>query len=148
MNPKRHSSILRLVADERGQIIPWMSFLSVLVIGAAGITIDLGHAFVCYRQLQATTDAAALAGAYALGIGNSTTDTVKSAVDLYASTANGANFNTNLPSPSISVSFSCITDSPMVGAPCQASARETTSSTLRRPPPFPHFLFGCFRLWG
>lgn len=122
MNRKIHSLCRRLLEDQRGQIIPWMGFLSVLLIGAAGITVDLGHAFVCFRQLQASTDAAALAGAYALGQGNSTTSSVTSAVGLYASTANGANYNTNLPSPTISVTFSCVTDSNMVAAPCQAAA--------------------------
>jgi hypothetical protein len=121
MNRNEHSLPRLLLRDERGQIIPWMGFLSVLIIGAAGITVDLGHAFVCYRQLQASTDAAALAGANALGQGSATTSTVTNAVDLYASTANGANFNTNLPSPTISVSFSCVTDSAMVAASCQAS---------------------------
>ncbi|MGA8089651.1 MAG: vWA domain-containing protein [Terracidiphilus sp.] len=121
MNLQTHSLFGRFLKDERGQIIPWMTFLSVLVIGAGGITVDLGRAYVCYRQLQATTDAAALAGAYAMGQGSATTDTVTSAVDLYTSTTGGANFNTNLPSPTRSVTFSCVTDSAMVAAPCQAS---------------------------
>ncbi len=121
MNLKMHSLSDRLIGDERGQIIPWMGLLSILLIGAAGITVDLGHAFVCYRQLQASTDAAALAGANALGQGSASTASVTSAIDLYASTANGANFNTNLPSPTISVTFSCVTDSAMVAAPCQGS---------------------------
>ena len=121
MKRKSRSWLGRFLTDERGQIIPWMTFLSVLVIGSGGITVDLGHAFVCYRELQATTDAAALAGANAMGLGNASIDSVTSAVDLYASTAGGANFNTNLPSPTISVSFSCVTDSAMVAAPCQAS---------------------------
>jgi hypothetical protein len=121
MKRKSHSLLGRFLTDERGQIIPWMTFLSVLVIGSGGITVDLGHAFVCYRELQATTDAAALAGANAMGLGNASIASVTSAVDLYASTTNGANFNTNLPSPTVSVSFSCVTDSAMVAAPCQAS---------------------------
>ena len=121
MKTKTCSLLCNFLGDERGQIIPWMGFLSALIIGAAGITIDLGHAFVCYRQLQASTDAAALAGANELALGSSTTNTVKNAVDLYASTANGANFNTNLPSPTISISFSCVTDSVMVAAPCSGS---------------------------
>ena len=122
MKGKVHSLAGRFLEDERGQVIPWLGFLSVVIIGAAGLSIDLGHAYVCYRQLQATTDAAAMAGAYALGQGNATTASVTGAVDLYASTTGGANFNTNLPSPTVSVTFSCVSDSPMVAASCQDSA--------------------------
>jgi hypothetical protein len=113
--------VSRFYQDEQGQLLPWMVFMSVLVLGAAGITIDLGHAFACYRQLQASTDSAALAGANALGQGNATQASVNSAIDLYASTANGANASNNLPSPTISITYSCVTDSAMVAATCDAS---------------------------
>ena len=46
---------LRIIKDQSGQILPWMVFLNVLFLGAAGITLDLGHAYVCYRELQAST---------------------------------------------------------------------------------------------
>jgi hypothetical protein len=114
--------LMRMLKDERGQILPWMVFLSVLVIGVAGLTIDLGHAYVCYRELQASTDAAALAGAYAMTLSGATQASVTSSVNAYASVKNGANANGNLPSPTISTTFRCVTDSAMVAAPCSASA--------------------------
>ena len=65
-----HSFLPRFVArftkDQSGQVLPWMALLMVLFLGMAGLTIDLGRAYVCYRELQASTDAAALAGAYAM----------------------------------------------------------------------------------
>ncbi len=121
MNRKIHSLIVRIREEQRGQIIPWMGLLSAVIIGAAGLSIDLGHAYVAYRQLQSSTDAAALAGAYALGQGTSTQASVTSQVDLYATTSGGANYNTGLPSPTVSVTFSCVSDSSMVAAPCAAS---------------------------
>ena len=48
--------------DERGQMVPWLLLLSGVLIGVAGLTIDLGHAYICHRELLASTDAAALAG--------------------------------------------------------------------------------------
>ena len=114
-------NLMRGFKDERGQILPWMVFLNVLVIGAAGITIDLGHAYVCYRELQASTDAAALAGAYALTASGASQASVTSEVNAFASVKNGANANSNLPNPTISTSFRCVTDSAMVAAPCSAS---------------------------
>jgi Flp pilus assembly protein TadG len=116
-----HALFARFLRNERGQIIPWMALLSALFLGVAGLSVDLGHAYVCYRELQASTDAAALAGAYALGQGNASSASVSDAVDLYAVTPNGANFNTNLPSPTVSVTLSCVTDSTMVAASCQDS---------------------------
>ena len=121
MNRKIHSLIVRIHGDSRGQIIPWMGLLSAVIIGAAGLSVDLGHAYVAYRQLQSSTDAAALAGAYALGQGSATQASVTSQVDLYATTSGGANYNTSLPSPTVAVSFSCVSDSSMVAAPCAAS---------------------------
>jgi len=121
MNRRMHSLIVRIPGNERGQIIPWMALLSAIILGAAGITVDLGHAYAAYRQLQSSTDAAALAGAYALSQGSATQASVTSQIDLYATTSGGANFNTNLPSPTVAVSFSCVSDSNMVQASCQAS---------------------------
>jgi putative Flp pilus-assembly TadE/G-like protein len=56
----------QFMQDQRGQVLPWMALLMVLFLGMAGLTIDLGRAYVCYRNLQSSTDAAALAGAYAM----------------------------------------------------------------------------------
>jgi hypothetical protein len=121
MNRKVSSLVGRIFADARGQILPWLAFLNVVIIGMAGVSVDLGHAYVCYRQLQASTDAAALAGANELGSGSSSQASVTSQVGLYASTTGGSNFNTSLPSPTVAVTFSCVSDSNMVQASCQDS---------------------------
>jgi len=113
--------LLRALRDQDGQILPWMVFLSILVIGAGGITIDLGHAYVCYRQLQASTDAAALAGAYSMTLTGATQASVSNKASGFSSVTNGANVTLNLPSPTVSTTFRCVTDSPLVTAPCTAS---------------------------
>jgi hypothetical protein len=111
----------RVVNDESGQIVPWMVFLMILFFGAAGLTIDLGHAYVCYRDLQASTDAAALAGAYAMTLPTATTTSVRNIVATYSSTANGANSSSNLPGDTVSTTFRCVNDAPSyVVAPCSA----------------------------
>ena len=50
----------------------FLAFVVVLFLGMAGLTIDLGHAYVCHRELQASTDAATLAGAYAMTLPDAT----------------------------------------------------------------------------
>ena len=60
------SRISRLIKDERGQVLPMMAALLVATVAAAALSIDLGRCFYGYRELQASTNAAAMAGAYVL----------------------------------------------------------------------------------
>jgi Putative Flp pilus-assembly TadE/G-like len=112
---------LRIIKDQSGQILPWMVFLNVLFLGAAGLTLDLGHAYVCYRELQASTDAAALAGAYEMSSSTATSTSVKAAVTSYSSMSTGANADANLPSPTINTTLSCLTTVTNEGVLCSSS---------------------------
>lgn len=51
----------------RGAILPIVAMLMVVFIGMLGFAFDLGRVAVCRAQLQGAADAAALAGASALG---------------------------------------------------------------------------------
>lgn len=121
MSTIRNSAIGRLCQEESGQVLPWMIFLMALFLGAAGITVDLGHAYVCYRELQSSTDAAALAGAYAMSQAGATTTSVTAAVDGSSSLSTGSNANANLPNVGVTPTFRCVSDSTIVQAPCSAS---------------------------
>jgi hypothetical protein len=58
----------RVALDESGQILPWVAFLVVFVgCGMGALTIDVGRGVVAQHLLQYSADAAALAGAQALG---------------------------------------------------------------------------------
>jgi len=114
--------LARFYADTRGQILPWMALLGALIVGVAGLSVDLGHAYACYRQLQASTDAAALAGAYGLSLPGATTAAVMARAQNFSSVSGGLNATPNLPNATISTTFKCVTDSPIVEAPCSASA--------------------------
>jgi Flp pilus assembly protein TadG len=121
MNGLIKSTLRRIYKDDSGQVLPWMVFLMVLFCGMAGITVDLGHAYVCYRELQSSTDAAALAGAYAMTLSGATTASVTSQVDATSSLSNGSNANPNLTSVTVTPTFRCVTDSSIIQAPCSAS---------------------------
>jgi Putative Flp pilus-assembly TadE/G-like len=113
------SSISRL-RSEQGQIIWWMPLLIVVFFGMAGITLDLGRAYVAYRELQASTDAAALAGAYAMTTATSTS-TIDAQVKAYSSVTGQANATPNLPGASITTSYKCVNDNAnMVPIQCNA----------------------------
>jgi Flp pilus assembly protein TadG len=49
--------------DESGQALVLATIVMVVLIAFTGFAIDVGHAYLVQRQLQAATDAAALAGA-------------------------------------------------------------------------------------
>jgi hypothetical protein len=67
------SRISRLIKDDRGQVLPMMAALLVATVAAAALSIDLGRCFYGYRELQASTNAAALAGASILPNSGATT---------------------------------------------------------------------------
>jgi Flp pilus assembly protein TadG len=67
------SGTRRLLRTENGQIIPWVALMATVLLGFAGVVLDLGRAYIGYRELQSATDAAALAGAQNLKSTNAAT---------------------------------------------------------------------------
>jgi len=59
----RNSLIGRAIREQHGQVLPWIAFMMIIFLGMGAFVLDIGHAYFCFRQLQAATDAAALAGA-------------------------------------------------------------------------------------
>lgn len=112
---------LRWLRGQEGQTLPWMALLLVVLIGMGGLTWDLGHAFYCYRELQASTDAAAMAGAYAMSLSTATTSSVQTAVSNFASGTGGANANSNLPNTTVTTTLKCLTSVANQGILCTAS---------------------------
>jgi hypothetical protein len=55
------------------------------VFCVGGFTIDMGRIYVSYQQLQASTDAAALAAGQAMGVSGATTTSTENAAALYSS---------------------------------------------------------------
>jgi Putative Flp pilus-assembly TadE/G-like len=121
MNFRFRKFLTRALRNENGQALPWMVFLAGLTLGAAGLTVDLGHAFISYRQLQTSTDAAAMAGAYAMVLPGATTSTVNTVVKNFASVSNGANATPNLPSPTIAITYACLPISGPIAADCSGA---------------------------
>src|SRR4051812_49419150 len=112
----------RLISSQSGQVLPWMAFLFCLFIGAAGVTVDLGHAYVCYRELQGSTDAAALAAGYELSQPTATVSSVKAVASKYGSAGTGANVNSNLPNTTITTDVNCSSSVANLGILCSSSS--------------------------
>jgi hypothetical protein len=61
-------NMYRLIREESGQMFPWVVFFFAFFLGGIGaLTIDVGRGVVAQRLLQASADAAAMAGAQAMG---------------------------------------------------------------------------------
>lgn len=90
MNRKNMRVVRSVRNGERGQSLILMAGLLIGLLSMAALVIDLGNVYFSYRQLQAATDAAALAGAEDLP---NTTATVTATT--YSSANSGdKNFNT------------------------------------------------------
>jgi Flp pilus assembly protein TadG len=64
MNAYRKSIVRRVITEEQGQMGPWFALIiCLLFLGMGAFVLDVGHGYFSYQQLQAATDAAALAGA-------------------------------------------------------------------------------------
>jgi hypothetical protein len=103
---------------ERGQILAIGALMMMAMLGVTAMVVDVGRVFISYHELQASTDAAALAGGEALGAPSSTTTTTDSAVTLYSSTNSDKNAYSNLTGVTTTTTLECLTTLTTDGIPC------------------------------
>jgi Putative Flp pilus-assembly TadE/G-like len=126
------SLFIRVLKNEDGQMLPYMAFLIVATCGMAGLTLDLGRAYGCYRELQASTDAAALAGAYEMFQTTATSASVSSKVTAYSSATGGANANPNLPGVTVTTTLKCLSSVAALGAVCVGAPTGNNALQVRQ----------------
>ena len=108
---------LQLFHDQRGQILPWVAVMMVALLGVCGLTLDVARAMVVHRQLQAATNAAALAGAQQMPDGDYS-GTAKS----YGSGAGNSNNSATYSAGTAVVTPLCVAFLKSQGLPCSGSA--------------------------
>jgi hypothetical protein len=91
MTNYRKSILRKAFTEEHGQVLPWVAFMMVLFLGMGAFVLDIGHAYYCYQELQAATDAAALAGAQQIRTANPVTTATT-----YGAVTGSLNTNPNL----------------------------------------------------
>ena len=91
---------------ERGQAIILTVLGLTVILGFVGLVIDLGTAYYAQRRVQATADAAALAGAVNLP------DSAAAIATATAYGANGKNAATNLPNVTENITTRCASSLP------------------------------------
>jgi len=92
MKRNSESFVRRARKDQRGQMLFIAAASLVLLLGFAGLAIDGGRLYYSHAQLQASTDAAALAGAQSLP-----NTTATAAATAFSSVAGSNNAHSNLP---------------------------------------------------
>jgi len=158
MSQSRSRILNQVFEDQKGQVLPWMALLMILFLGMSGLTLDLGRAYVAYRELQTSTDAAALSGAYAMTLSGATSTSVIAQVKASSSllsgagTTNGygANADSNsLPSVSLPTpTLKCVTSSLYVSVPCAASPTGDNVIQVRQTATLPLYFIGMLKLFG
>ena len=116
MIPNSRASARWTRKRQRGQAILLVAFSMVVLLGFAGLVIDYGRVYVAFRQLQASTDAAALAGAQAMP--NSTAVSIAQA---YAGSSGNQNAYPNLPNVKMVTGFpklGCVSVATIPLPPC------------------------------
>lgn len=99
-----NSRVRKLHSEERGQAIIVMALAMVMLIGAVGFAVDVGNVMGVRRALQASTDAAATAGAQDIGVtgGDPTAKALA-----YSAVSGNLNARTGIPNVTISTSVVC-----------------------------------------
>ena len=90
--------------DERGQVIVLMVLMMVVLLGFAALVVDVGYAYYAQRSLQASVDAAALAGAQELPNATQAENVARQ----YSSSAGNKNFKANINDVTTTVTTKCV----------------------------------------
>jgi hypothetical protein len=124
MTTPRPGRFRDLVTDESGQTLILAAVMMTALIGMLSLVVGAGYAMAMQRELQASTDAAALAGAGALQI-NKSSSSATSAVQSYSSNSGQYNASSNLGTVSMmsgSPALKCLQTLQALGVPCVGAA--------------------------
>ena len=94
--------------DEKGQVLAFLVVVIVTLLAMAAFVVDIGYAYYVQRQLQASADAAATAGATNLPDASAAV----SAAQQYSGSAGGKNTGNTPPGVTTTVTTKCLTIAP------------------------------------
>ena len=67
--------IQRLIRDRRGQLVPIMAIMMLVLVAMAGLVIDGGRLYFVKQRIQSAADAGAIGGAFEIQRGNTSLST-------------------------------------------------------------------------
>lgn len=120
---KRRSLVRLVIADEGGQVLPWVVVMMLAILGVTALVVDVGRAMVVQRQLQASADAAALAAAETIAGTSTTFETYGSN---YSSATGDKNSYTGVTVNTPTVTPLCLTTVSTWGITCTTASGSVT----------------------
>jgi hypothetical protein len=102
---RNNEGFLCRAGRRRGQVILFTALFVPVLFGMAALTIDYGLVYVYNSQINASTQAATLAGAYAMSLPGATLASTTAAVTAYSGTSGDKNANTDLPSLTLATGY-------------------------------------------
>lgn len=124
MKLKPGSIVHRFLNEESGQILPWIVILiTLLFAGLSALVVDVGRAVVAYHMLQASSDAAALAGVQVMPTATANS-TVTNMATLFSSVPGNKNASSLLPNAAMVTGYPklyCSTTAAGWGVTCNPS---------------------------
>ena len=114
------TEVRRFCKGESGQMLAMVAVMMIALLCVAGLVIDMGRLYFSYKELQASCDAAAMAGAQSRP--NSTAITTATS---YSSVPGGKNVFANVPNVTMATGYpmvKCLTTLTAQGIPCSAPA--------------------------
>ncbi len=78
MNWTARVSFRRVLGDESGAALILAAVVIFALVGLGALSVDVGYLFAAQRALQASTNAAAMAGAQDIGVGGTPVATATS----------------------------------------------------------------------
>ena len=127
MNLNNPSRVRRGRDRQRGQVIVLVPIILVALLGAAAFGIDMGNLYSCQQELNAATQAAALAGGAALLNPNLSATTVATQ---YSAVAGNLNAHANLQNVAMVSGYPKLTCLTTTGVPCLAPANSPASAAV------------------
>lgn len=115
MKTTMRSFLRRAYRDENAQVLPMMAVLMVGFLGMTAMVADVGDVYYSYNELQASTNAAALAGAEGLPTSGAQATAYAKA---YSSQSGGSNLYGNLNITNATYTLGCVTGSVSSGIRC------------------------------
>jgi len=111
----------RIVTDQRGQVLPWLVLGMTMMVGATGMSVDVGHAYVVHAKLQNCANAAALAAAGQVYVSQSQSNNPTIVADLYSCSSGDKNADATVGTVYTSVSSVCLNSLEPSGTTCGTS---------------------------
>jgi Flp pilus assembly protein TadG len=120
----RPKSWCRCAGREDGQALVMMLLSLIVLLGFAGLVVDLGRVYVAKRQLQQAVDASALAAAQDLPSQSTASTTAVS----YSAVTGNKNAHVGLAAASPVVTFKCLSST---GIPCQSGTGNCNCNAIQ-----------------